>query len=71
MEPIVEKDSVVTALIILGAIFLLFIGGVLGLAYMGGVFTGKDAVAANDRRILQQEALLKPAPVTAPEPAKR
>lgn len=70
MEPIVEKDSVATALIILGAIFLLFIGGVLGLAYMGGVFTGKDAVAANDRRILQQ-AQLKPSPATAPEPAKR
>ena len=70
MEPLIEKDSAAMALILLGVIFLLFVVGVLGLAYVGGVFTGKDAVAANDKRILEQ-APLKPAPITAPVPEKR
>jgi len=41
----------------------------LGLAYAGGVFTGKDAVAANDKRIMDL-ALLKSAPANAPGAAK-
>jgi len=54
METIVEKDSPAMALVVLGIIFVLFITGALGLAYMGGVFTGKDAVAENDKRIANQ-----------------
>jgi hypothetical protein len=57
METIVEKDSPAAALILLGGLFLFFVGGGLGLAYVGGVFTGKDAVAANDKRIMEQAAL--------------
>ena len=69
METVVEKDSPVTALVILGSILLFFVGGGLGLAYVGGVFTGKDAVAENDKRIANQ-ALVKSVPPAAPEPAK-
>ncbi len=57
MGTIIEKDSPVTALVLLGSIFVLFIAGGLGLAYAGGVFTGKDAVAENDKRIANQEHL--------------
>jgi len=69
METVVEKDSPVTVLVILGGILLFFVGGGLGLAYVGGVFTGKDAVAENDKRIANQ-ALVKSVPPAAPEPAK-
>lgn len=69
METVVEKDSPVTALVILGGILLFFVGGGLGLAYVGGVFTGKDAVAENDKRIANQ-ALVKSVPPASPEPAK-
>ncbi len=54
MDTLIEKDSPVRALLILALLFLLFVGGVVGLAYLGGVFTGKDAVAANDKRIANQ-----------------
>jgi len=55
METIIEKDSVVFPLLILFAVvlFILLAGG-LGLAYMGGVFTGKNDVIANDKRIENQ-----------------
>lgn len=69
METIVEKDSPVTAIILLAVLFLIFLAGGLGLAYIGGVFTGKNEVIANDNRIASQ-TLLKSAPSSAPEPAK-
>ena len=55
MKTIIEKDSPVTALVTLGVIFVLFIAGGLGLAYIGGVFTGKNDVIENDKRIANQE----------------
>ena len=70
MTPLIEKDSPVPALIILTVLFMIFLGGVLGLAYLGGVFTGKNEVIANDKRITDL-ALLKSVPATAPEPTKR
>jgi len=69
METIVEKDSPLLPLILFGIIGLMLLGGGLGLAYAGGVFTGKDAVAANDKRIMDL-ALLKSAPANAPGAAK-
>ena len=51
MTTIIEKDSPIVPLLVLAVVFLLFVGGVLGLAYMGGVFTGKNEVIANDKRI--------------------
>jgi hypothetical protein len=47
----IEKDSPLLPLLLLAFIFLLFLGGALGLAYAGGVFTGKNQVIANDQRI--------------------
>jgi hypothetical protein len=69
METIIEKDSPVLALILLSVLFLFFLGAGLGLAYIGGVFTGKNDVIANDSRIASQ-ALLKSAPSSVPAPAK-
>lgn len=69
MTTLIEKDSPVPALLLLGVIFLFFIGGGLGLAYVGGVFTGKNQVAENDKRIVNQ-ALLNSSPSIAPAPAK-
>jgi len=66
---LVEKDSPVPALILLAVIFLFLLGGAVGLAYMGGVFTGKDAVAENDKRITAQAVPIS-APVSAPGSAK-
>jgi hypothetical protein len=51
MTTLVEKDSPLMPLLFLAVIFLLLLGGGLGLAYIGGVFTGKDEVIANDKRI--------------------
>jgi hypothetical protein len=65
MKTLIEKDSPVPALLILAFIFLLFIGGGCVLAYMGGFFTGKDEVIANDKRITEQ-AHLKSAPSSVP-----
>lgn len=69
MTTLIEKDSPVPVLIVTGAIFLLLIGGTLGLAYAGGVFTGKNEVAANDKRLVDQ-ALLHTSHSVAPEPTK-
>jgi len=69
MTTFIEKDSPLIPLLVLAVVFLILLGGGLGLAYAGGVFTGKDAVAENDKRI-ESLALLKSAPSTAPEPAK-
>jgi ABC-type transporter Mla subunit MlaD len=51
MKTIIEKDSPLMPLLFLAVIFLLLLGGGLGLAYIGGVFTGKNEVIANDKRI--------------------
>jgi serine acetyltransferase len=64
METLIEKDSPRIPLLVLTAIFFLIIGSGVALAYMGGVFTGKDAVIANDLRIKNQ-ARLQSAPETA------
>jgi ABC-type transporter Mla subunit MlaD len=62
METVIEKDSPAVPLLILAVAFLFVIGGgLLVLAYMGGVFTGKNEVIANDKRIMDQAALLAPA----------
>jgi hypothetical protein len=67
MKTIIEEDSPVPALLLLGGIFLLFIGGGLGLAYVGGVFIGKNEVAKNDQRIANQAShISSPSPVPAP-----
>jgi len=69
MTTIVEKDSPLVPLLVLAVVFLILLGGGLGLAYVGGVFTGKNDVIANDKRI-ESLALLKSAPSTAPGTAK-
>ena len=69
MTTIIEKDSPLTAILVLAVIFLIFLGGGLGLAYMGGVFTGKKEVIANDQRITKLN-LLNSAPSSAPDSAK-
>jgi hypothetical protein len=69
MTTLIEKDSPVPALVLLGVIFLFFIGGGLGLAYMGGVFTGKNEVAENDKRIANLSHSVS-TPSTAPEPVE-
>jgi hypothetical protein len=69
MTTLIEKDSPIPALILLAVLFLILLGGGLGLAYMGGVFTGKNEVIANDSRIASQ-ALLKSGPSSAPESVK-
>ncbi len=61
MKTFIEKDSPVPALLLLAFIFVVFLCGGLGLAYMGGFFTGKDDVIANDKRITDQ-AHLKSSP---------
>jgi len=69
MTTIIEKDSPLMPLLFLAVIFLILLGGGLGLAYMGGVFTGKNEVIENDKRIANL-VLLKSTTATAPEPAK-
>jgi hypothetical protein len=48
-------------LLFFGLVCLILLGIGMELAYLGGVFTGKDEVLANDRRIEQQASLIKPA----------
>ena len=69
METIVEKDSPVTALTLLAIIILLFVGGIFGLVYLGGVFTGKNQVIENDKRIESLNLAKSPSP-TASRTAK-
>jgi len=57
MTTIIEKDSPLMPLLFLAVIFLLLLGGGLGLAYMGGVFTGKKEVLKNDKRIVAKASL--------------
>ncbi len=54
MKTIIEKDSPFLPLFILAFVGFVFLAGVMGLAYLGGVFTGKDAVIANDKRIARE-----------------
>jgi hypothetical protein len=62
MDTIIEEDSPTLMIVVLLVIvFLLFVGGGLGLAYAGGVFTGKNEVMANDKRIAHQESMTAPA----------
>jgi hypothetical protein len=61
MTTIIEKDSAFMPLLFLGVIFLILLVGGLGLAYMGGVFTGKNEVIENDRRIAAEASLKNPA----------
>ena len=64
MTTLIEKDSPVSVFLILGVLFLVGVLGVLGVAYLGGVFTTKDDVIRNDKRIAAQ------ALQNAPPPAK-
>jgi hypothetical protein len=61
MKTIIEQDSPLIPLLILAVVLLICLGGGLELAYMGGVFTGKKEVIANDKRITEQAALIVPA----------
>ena len=67
MPTIIEKDSPLVPLLVLAVVFLILLGGGLGLAYLGGVFTGKNEVAENDKRIVNQ-ALVNSSPSIAPAP---
>ena len=69
METLIEKDSPRMALIFLAVLFVLVLAGGLALAYLGGVFTGKDAVKANDLRIANMAHLPSP-PLSAPASPK-
>ena len=69
MTTLIEKDSPLIPLLVLAMVFLILLGGGLGLAYAGGVFTGKNQVAENDKRIANQ-ALVNSSPSIAPAPAK-
>jgi hypothetical protein len=51
MTTLIEKDSPLMPLLLLAVVALILFGGGLGLAYLGGVFTGKNDVIANDKRI--------------------
>jgi hypothetical protein len=57
MKTIIEKDSPLMPLIFIAVMLSIIFGGGLGLAYVGGVFTGKNDVAANDKRIAAQASL--------------
>ena len=56
MNFLIEKDSPTPTLLVIAFLFLLIVGSGLGLAYAGGVFTGKSDVIANDRRITESSA---------------
>jgi hypothetical protein len=60
MKTIIERDSVLISLLFVAVVLLIFLGVGLELAYLGGVFTGKDEVIANDKRIESRASLIKP-----------
>jgi hypothetical protein len=60
MKTIIEKDSPVIPLLFFAVVFLILLGGGVVLAYLGGVFTGKDEGIANDKRIENQASMIKP-----------
>jgi hypothetical protein len=61
MATIIEEDSPTMMIVLLSIVLLILVGGGLGLAYMGGVFTGKNEVIANDKRIEHQTLMTVPA----------
>jgi len=61
MRTTIEADSPIIPLLFIAVVFVILLGIGLELAYLGGVFTGKDAVIANDKRIESQTLLIKPA----------
>jgi hypothetical protein len=61
MKTIIEQDSPLIPLLILAVVFLICLGSGLELACMGGIFTGKKEVIANDKRITEQAAMIGPA----------
>jgi len=69
MKTTIEKDSPLIPLAALAVVFLILVASGFGLAYIGGVFTGKNDVLANDKRI-EHQALLGSAPASSPAPAK-
>ena len=60
MPTTIEKDSPIVPLLVLAFVGLTFMGGVVGLAYLGGAFTGKNEVIANDKRIANQASQTVP-----------
>jgi hypothetical protein len=60
MKTLIEKDSPFLPLLVLAFIGFVFLSGLVGLAYLGGVFTGKEAVIANDKRIAHETSQTKP-----------
>ncbi len=61
MKTIIEQDSPLLPLLVLAVACLILLAGGIELAYLGGVFTGKDEVIANDKRIMDQAAANVPA----------
>jgi hypothetical protein len=61
MKTLIEQDSPLLPLLVLAVAFLILLAGGIELAYLGGVFTGKDEVIANDKRIMERAALNVPA----------
>jgi hypothetical protein len=61
MKTVIEEDSPFLPLLVVAVAFVILLAGGLELAYLGGVFTGKDEVIANDKRIMDQAALNRPA----------
>jgi hypothetical protein len=62
MKTTLEKDSPLVPLLVLAFVFLVLLGGALGVAYLGGVFTGKNDVIENDKRIANQASVVTPTP---------
>jgi hypothetical protein len=60
MKTVIEKDSPFIPLLVLAVVCFIVFAGVLGLAYIGGVFTGKSEVIANDKRIANQASQQMP-----------
>jgi hypothetical protein len=61
VKTIIEQDSPLLPLLVLAVACLILLAGGIELAYLGGVFTGKDEVIANDKRIMDQAAANVPA----------
>ncbi len=67
MTTVIEKDSPVVPLLLIAAFLLVLLGGGLGLAYVGGVFTGKNEMVAKNKRTADQAPLSDiPTPLSAP-----
>jgi hypothetical protein len=50
----IENDSPLLPLVFLAVALVVFLGAGLELAYLGGVFTGKSEVIANDQPIAKE-----------------